>query len=96
MIVSAWVHPGESNSSYMMEGFLTFILGNSKEAEYLWENLIIKVIPMSNPDGVICGNYRTSVSGNDLNRQYHAPDKRLHPTVMAIKNLVSTYSSNPM
>lgn len=51
---------------------------------------------MSNPDGVICGNYRTSVSGNDLNRQYHAPDKRLHPTVMAIKNLVSTYSSNPM
>ena len=47
---------------------------------------------MSNPDGVIAGNYRTSVSGNDLNRQYHAPDPRLHPTVKAIKDLVAEYS----
>ena len=67
MIVSAWVHPGESNSSYMMDGFLSFIIGKSKEAQLLRDLLIIKVIPMSNPDGVICGNYRTSVSGNDLN-----------------------------
>ena len=47
---------------------------------------------MSNPDGVIVGNYRTSISGNDLNRQYHAPDTRLHPTVKAIKDLVASYS----
>jgi len=72
----------------MMEGFLNFILGNSNEAKYLRDYLIIKVVPMINPDGVICGNYRTSVSGNDLNWQYHSPDKWLHPTVMAIKNLV--------
>jgi len=65
--VSARVHPGESNSSYMMEGFLNFILSSSKEAETLRNFLIIKVVPMSNPDGVVCGNYRTSVSGNDLN-----------------------------
>jgi len=76
----------------MMEGFLNFILSSSKEAETLRNFLIIKVVPMSNPDGVVCGNYRTSVSGNDLNRQYHAPDKRLHPTVMAIKSLVASYS----
>ena len=67
IIISAWVHPGEANSSYMMEGFLNFILGDSKEAQYLRGWLIFKVVPMSNPDGVICGNYWTSVSGNDLN-----------------------------
>lgn len=43
---------------------------------------------MVNPDGVIIGNYRTSYSGNDLNRKYHDPDESLHPTVCAIKNLI--------
>jgi hypothetical protein len=45
---------------------------------------------MVNPDGVIIGNYRTNMAGNDLNRKYHAPDDKLHPTVCAIKKLVST------
>lgn len=29
MIITGRVHPGESNSSYMMEGFIRSILGNS-------------------------------------------------------------------
>lgn len=45
---------------------------------------------MINPDGVIVGNYRTSISGNDLNRKYHNPDQKLHPTVCAIKALISS------
>ena len=44
---------------------------------------------MVNPDGVIIGNYRTSYSGNDLNRKYHNPDPRLHPTIFGIKGLVA-------
>jgi len=79
----------------MMEGFLNFILNDSAEAKFLRSQLVLKVIPMSNPDGVICGNYRTSVSGNDLNRQYHDPDKHLHPTVLALKNLVASHSNLP-
>ena len=47
---------------------------------------------MVNPDGVIIGNYRSSISGNDLNRRYHDPDYRLHPTVYAIKNIVKNYA----
>lgn len=73
----------------MMEGFLTNLLSQSKEAIEMRMRYLIKVIPMSNPDGVIVGNYRTSISGNDLNRQYHAPDSRLHPTVKSIKDLVA-------
>jgi len=68
MIVAARVHPGESNASYIMQGFLKFITGNSQEAINLRKRNIFKVIPMTNPDGVIAGNYRTSLSGNDLNR----------------------------
>ena len=42
---------------------------------------------MLNPDGVVIGNYRTSLSGNDLNRKFNQPDYRLHPTVWNIKRM---------
>ena len=32
MVISGRVHPGESNSSFMMEGFLNYVLGDSLEA----------------------------------------------------------------
>ena len=52
-----------------MEGFLKFITSpNNPEAIELRKRIIFKVIPMTNPDGVIVGNYRTSLCGNDLNR----------------------------
>jgi murein tripeptide amidase MpaA len=31
---------------------------------------VFYIVPMLNPDGVIVGNYRTSYSGKDLNRQF--------------------------
>ena len=68
IIVGARVHPGESNASFIMQGFLKFITGPSIEAVNLRKRVVFKVIPMTNPDGVIAGNYRTSLSGNDLNR----------------------------
>jgi hypothetical protein len=40
---------------------------------------------MLNPDGVIVGNYRCSLSGHDLNRQYIAPIARLFPEIYATK-----------
>jgi len=43
---------------------------------------------MLNPDGVILGNYRTGLAGRDLNRLYHNPSQKLHPTIYYLKNLV--------
>lgn len=48
---------------------------------------------MINPDGVIVGNYRTSMSGNDLNRQYLQPHPQLHPSVVAVKKLLRDLKS---
>lgn len=42
---------------------------------------------MLNPDGVINGNYRCSLSGGDLNRWWKVPSKVLHPTVFYLKQL---------
>ena len=86
MVLCARVHPGEANASHVMAGVLTYLL--SKEAADLRKRMVFKVIPVTNPDGVIVGNYRASLSGNDLNRQFIAPNTKLHPTVCAIKALV--------
>jgi murein tripeptide amidase MpaA len=63
----------------VLEGFLTALLSNKLEAEELRRNFIFKVVPMVNIDGVILGNYRTNLSGNDLNRKWDNPNRELHP-----------------
>jgi murein tripeptide amidase MpaA len=68
ILICARVHPGESNSSFMMEGFLKFICGDSFIAHNLRKYNIFKIVPMMNPDGVAIGNYRTGLSGKDFNR----------------------------
>jgi cytosolic carboxypeptidase protein 2/3 len=88
MVVCARVHPGETSASFIMEGFLDFITGDSPEAMDLRRRVVFKIVPMSNPDGVIVGNYRTSLSGNDLNRRFLQPNPKLHPTVHNIKRVL--------
>ncbi len=68
VILTGRVHPGESNASYMMEGTLEFLVSNNEGAKYLRDNFVFKIVPMLNPDGVIVGNYRCSLSGLDLDR----------------------------
>ncbi len=78
-----------------MEGFIKFITSSTNpEAIELRKRIIFKIIPMTNPDGVIIGNYRTSLCGNDLNRQFISPNTKLHPTVCAIKTLISDIICN--
>lgn len=43
---------------------------------------------MMNPDGVIYGNTRTSLIGNDLNRKWDAPSAALQPQIYALKTLI--------
>ncbi len=88
--LSARVHPGETCASWTMQGFLEFVCGSSARARILRDNFIFKVVPMLNPDGVINGNYRCSVSGQDLNRQWSSPDRVLHPTILAVKQMLKT------
>jgi murein tripeptide amidase MpaA len=65
--ISARVHPGETNSNFVFEGLLDYLI--SSEGLYnLCYNYIFKLIPCLNPDGTVCGNYRSSLAGVDLNR----------------------------
>ena len=78
VVVTARVHPGESNSSYMMKGVIDYLTGPSLDAKILRDNFVFKSFP-SNPDGVIVGNYRCSWQV-DLNRNWDTPSES-NPTI---------------
>ncbi|XP_051964231.1 cytosolic carboxypeptidase 1 isoform X2 [Xyrauchen texanus] len=88
VFLSSRVHPGETNSSWVMKGSLEFLMSCSPQAQHLRESYIFKIIPMLNPDGVINGNHRCSLSGEDLNRQWQNPNEGLHPTIYHAKSLL--------
>nr|XP_009938482.1 PREDICTED: cytosolic carboxypeptidase 3 [Opisthocomus hoazin] len=88
VILTARVHPGETNSSWIMKGFLDYILSDTGEAQLLRDNFVFKVVPMLNPDGVIVGNHRCSLTGQDLNRKYRSNVKKLYPSVWYTRNMI--------
>ncbi|KAG5273079.1 hypothetical protein AALO_G00147420 [Alosa alosa] len=88
VVVTARVHPGETNSSWIMQGFLDFLLGDSPDACLLREMFVFKVVPMLNPDGVVVGNYRCSLAGRDLNRNYRTLLQESFPCVWHTRNMV--------
>jgi cytosolic carboxypeptidase protein 2/3 len=85
VVLTSRVHPGESNSSFIMQGILDYLVSDEEGAKYLRNNFVFKIVPMLNPDGVIVGNYRCSLSGSDLNRQWMIPTSKQHPEIFACK-----------
>ncbi|XP_055047634.2 cytosolic carboxypeptidase 2 [Misgurnus anguillicaudatus] len=88
VVVTARVHPGETNGSWMMQGFLEFLLSDFPDACLLRETFVFKIVPMLNPDGVVVGNYRCSLTGRDLNRNYRTLLRESFPCVWHTRNMV--------
>ena len=63
IILTSRVHPGESSASHIIEGVLEYLVSDDDAAKFLRNNYVFKIVPMLNPDGVIVGNYRCSLSG---------------------------------
>ncbi|CAG7730303.1 unnamed protein product [Allacma fusca] len=85
VVISARVHPGETQSSFMMKGIIDFLTSNFSQAKDLRERFIFKLIPMLNPDGVIVGNSRCCLLGQDLNRQYRTVLREAFPQIYHTK-----------
>ncbi|XP_022809843.1 cytosolic carboxypeptidase 3-like [Stylophora pistillata] len=94
VVVSARVHPGETNASWMMKGMLDFLTSGHHIAEKLRRKFVFKLVPMLNPDGVIVGNYRTNLAARDLNRTYKDPKKESFPTVWHMKNMLESFKKD--
>lgn len=71
-----------------MEGIIEMMLSDEPEAKRLRDTFVFKIVPMLNPDGVIVGNYRCSLAGLDLNRQWMNPVQKSSPEIVSMKEMI--------
>ncbi|XP_076315818.1 cytosolic carboxypeptidase-like protein 5 [Tachypleus tridentatus] len=94
VFISSRVHPGETPSSFVLRGFLHFILATEDPRPvFLRDNFVFKLIPILNPDGVVRGHYRMDVRGVNLNRKYLTANLEDHPAVYSTCHLLLYYHS---
>ncbi|XP_026320296.1 cytosolic carboxypeptidase 4-like isoform X3 [Hyposmocoma kahamanoa] len=88
IFLTSRVHPGESNASWVMDGTLGYLLGDTPAAAALRAKYVFKIVPMLNVEGVINGCHRCGLTNEDLNRRWCKPSPVLHPSIYHTKGLI--------
>jgi len=57
------------------------LLSGSESSQDVLKYYDFVIVPMLNPDGVVAGNFRTSLFGKDLNRLFKVRDTTLLPEI---------------
>ena len=84
--VIARQHPGETQASWWMEGFIHKLLDPSDPISHrLKEQATIYMVPNMNPDGSFLGNLRTNAVGKNLNRVWADPKESTEPEVYWVR-----------
>ncbi|XP_049535259.1 cytosolic carboxypeptidase 6 [Anopheles darlingi] len=95
VVILARIHPGESPSSYVVQGLIEFLAAATQPiAKALREHVVFKIVPMLNPDGVFLGNNRCNVVGHDLNRSWNRLSQYTHPTLSAVMKMLKEYDNS--
>ncbi|MBT5812417.1 MAG: carboxypeptidase family protein [Rhodospirillaceae bacterium] len=75
-------HPGETQASYWMEGFIDRLLDPADPvARAVLDKATLYVVPNMNPDGSRRGNLRVNAAGSNLNREWADPTMDKSPEV---------------
>ncbi len=78
-------HAWETGTSWVIDGALRFLVSDSPEAAKLRRDIIWKVFPMADPDGVVDGQVRFNTNGYDVNRNWDTADAGRMPEIAAMK-----------
>ena len=84
-------HSWESGSSWVGEGAVRALLRDDAESRRLRLNIVWKIFPLCDPDGVARGGVRFNVNGYDLNRNWDVSDPVKMPEIAAQRNAVKEW-----
>jgi hypothetical protein len=82
-------HSWESGSSWVGEGAVRTLLAD--KSRKLREDVIWKIIPLCDPDGVARGGVRFNANGFDLNRNWDLVDPIKMPEITAQRNAIKQW-----
>lgn len=85
-------HPGETQPSWWMEGFVRLLLDPQNQASlHLLAQARFHIIPNMNPDGSRIGNYRTNIHGQNLNASWDRATLSETPAVYCVIKAMETF-----
>ncbi|GAA4334297.1 hypothetical protein GCM10023144_26410 [Pigmentiphaga soli] len=64
--IQARSHPGETASSFLLEGLMKRVLADDGLGRSLRARYVFEIVPIHNVDGVALGNYRTNAASQNL------------------------------
>lgn len=70
LLVLGRQHPPETTGTQALMGFVDELAADSPLARGFREQTLVIVLPLLNPDGVVEGNWRGNINGQDLNRDW--------------------------
>lgn len=84
-------HAWEAPTSFVLEGAVRFLTSDDPQAARLRRQLVFKLVPTMDPDGLVHGHVRFNALGYDLNRHWDEVDpaqpdwQRRMPEIWAVK-----------
>ena len=81
-------HAWEAGTSWVAEGAIRFLVSSDPRAARLRDEVIFKIFPMADPDGVVRGGVRFNAHGYDLNRNWDTVNSQLMPEIAAQRQTV--------
>jgi hypothetical protein len=93
--IHSGIHPSETTSYFTVEGLIAWLGSGDPYAEVLLDHAILDIVPMSNPDGVALGNYRTNANSANLENEWIAPYNSVQPEIIALRTAIEGYMGTP-
>src|SRR4030095_671168 len=84
-------HSWESGSSWSGEGAIRTLLDASEQSGRMRREIVWKIIPICDPDGLARGSVRFNINGYDLNRNWDVDKPALMPEITAQRNAVAKW-----
>ena len=84
--IHARTHPGETPSSWHLDGIIETLLDDDEVISHYRKNLIFYIYPFNNPEGVYYGRSRTNYYGVDQERDWNYSPESTTKEVSILKN----------